>query len=1142
MNQIIENMSRNEKYKKVIEKINGKKSAITLSGLSDSFKAQMIYSLNVNLGKSSCVICSNNMQAKKLMQDLKFFSDIEIVFFPAREMMYYDVEARSKEIENARMEAINKILSKKNIILVTTIDAATQKMKKIERYDSCNLSFKVSDKINLDRVLTSFINLGYERASFVEGKGQFAVRGGIIDVFGISDAFPHRIELFSDEVDSIRTFDVITQRSIENVNEFSLSASSEFGISESKIDSVKEFLTDLIDKENIKGKLRESIEKDISELENYEYENLIDKYFDILVDEPSPFIENIKDFVIYVDEPTRCKDRANAILYENNETKKMLIEKEYLYSKYSSSYYTYDEFENFLKSSENIFLERINLKGTSSSDKREHIEFNSSDTVFLKNSPDTLIHDVKSNKDKAILLVFQTDVRVDQIKNMLIDDKINVIKLNNIFSEKLEKGNVYITKGILSSGFLSEDFNLLIIAEEVTGVYNKPKKKSNNEGNIGKVINTFEDLKIGEYVVHEAHGIGIYKGIETVEMERAVADYIKIEYEGDSHIFVPITQLDSVKKYMYNDDIKPKINTLGSKEWVRAKTKAKASIDEIAKELVQLYAMRNKAKGFVFSHDTPWQKEFEDDFEYELTEDQAFAIEDIKKDMESEKPMDRLLCGDVGYGKTEVAIRAAFKAVMDSKQVAYLVPTTVLSLQQYNTFKNRMEKYGIKTEMLSRFKSAKEQKDILEKLKDGKIDIIIGTHRLLSSDVKFKDLGFLIIDEEHRFGVKAKEKLKELKQNIDVLSMTATPIPRTLNMSVIGVRSMSTLTNPPLERMPVHTYVMEYNEEILKVAIERELARDGQVFYINNRVDNIERVTEKVRLLVPEARVAYAHGQMEAAEIEDIMLAFVNHEIDIIVCTTILESGIDIPNANTLIVENADKLGLAALYQIRGRVGRSSRLAYAYITYEKNKALSEVSEKRLKAIKDFTEFGSGFKIAMRDLEIRGAGNILGKAQHGHMAKVGYEMYISMLEKAVSNLKGNKTESAEDNISMKEVKIDIPVSAYIPDYYINDMMTKITMYHKISEINNKEDSLNVIEEFLDRYGELPKEVENLIKIVEIRNLCRKLGITRVRKNDNYLILSSDISKDELRYSINTKDILLFTLFNLNQLEKNIEDNK
>ena len=762
-----------------------------------------------------------------------------------------------------------------------------------------------------------------------------------------------------------------------------------------------------------------------------------------------------------------------------------------MYIPFANKYISYDDVIKRVSKITNIYMQK-QVFDSSINKKRVIFDFNSKEMFFYKSSFETLLNDVKALKNKKILLVFPSQVRVEQVKNYLLDNNVSVEVIDNIWREdNLKKSKVYITYGIVSGGFYSSIQDLVVIAEPVSGT--NVKRKVKREFSKGTDIESFEDLKIDDFVVHENHGIGIYKGISSINVQEVVKDYIKIEYANNGVLYVPINQLDLVKKYVCDDSSKPKINSLGTKEWEKTKKKVTAHVEEIAKELLSLYAKREKNPGYAFSPDTPWQKEFEESFKYDLTDDQKQAVSEIKEDMESPRVMDRLLCGDVGYGKTEVALRVAFKAVMDKKQVAYLVPTTVLCLQQYRTFKERMEKFGIRVEMLSRFKTKKEQTDILKDLVDGKIDVLVGTHRMLSNDVFFKDLGLLIIDEEHRFGVKAKESIKKIKETVDVLSMTATPIPRTLHMSMVGIRGMSTLNEPPLERLPVHTYVMEYNDTVIKEAIEKELLRDGQVFYLNNRVEGIEDLANKVKSLVPSARVEYAHGQMEPHQIEDIMLKFINHEFDVIVCTSILESGIDIPNANTLIVENADKLGLAQLYQIRGRVGRSSRLAYAYITYQKNRQISEVAEKRLRAIRDFTEFGSGFKIALRDLEIRGAGSLLGKEQHGHMLKVGYDMYLSLLEKAVNKEKNNISET--QNIE-QEIKIDLDVSAYISDSYISDPIQKINMYQKISDINDKDMMLDVIDELIDRYGELPKETENLIKIVEIRNQARKLGITKI----------------------------------------------
>ncbi|MDF2865289.1 MAG: mfd [Clostridia bacterium] len=1128
MNQLVVNLPKHSKYLNLLNDIKSDKIDLSVFGLTDSQKAHMVYSLNVYSNKPSCIVCSNNIQAKKMMQDLKFYSEIEIVYFPAREIVYYDVEAESKEIENARMYAIQRIISGDNIIIVTTIDSILQKMLPIEKFKNLSLEFNIDSKIDINDLVTKLTNLGYERCTNVEGKGQFAIRGDIIDIFSINSDMPNRIELFGDTIDRISSFDVETQRSMGTVKTFNLQFASEFNITESQTNNVIDKLKNLVSSK-INNEFKNVVLKDIETLENGDGKNLVDKYFELFFKDTVSFIDYLDNYTIYIDEPVKCIEKSKYIIYENVETLKLLSEKNHLYIPYTHQMYMYEDVELKFKHLVNVYLERMNTDRVLHA-KRKEVIFSCREVNFFRSSMDILIQDIKAREENVILLVYPSAARVHQVQNMLIDSKIKVIYLDHIFGTELKAGKIYITQGILSGGFDYDDFKLTVISEPVSGTLSNVRKlKKSNV--IGQTINSFEDLVIGDYVVHESHGIGIYRGIETVEVEGVTLDYIKIEYLNGSYIFVPISGLDSVKKYMCDDDTLPKLNSLGNKEWSNTKRKVKQHVEEIAKELVLLYAKRDKTRGFAFSKDTPWQKEFEDSFEYELTEDQGISINEVKKDMEDIKPMDRLLCGDVGYGKTEVAIRAAFKAVMDNKQVAYLVPTTVLSLQQYNTFKKRMEKFSVKVEMLSRFRTAKQQKKILEDLVDGKIDIIVGTHRILSKDVFFKDLGLLIIDEEHRFGVKDKESIKTYKETIDVLSMTATPIPRTLHMSMIGIRGMSSLTTPPLERMPVHTYVLEYDSAIIKNAIERELSRDGQVFYINNRVDNIEEITNKVRSLVPYAKVEYAHGQMSPREIEDIMSRYINHEIDIIICTTILESGIDIQNANTIIIENADKLGLAALYQIRGRVGRSSRLAYAYITYKKNKSLSEVAEKRLKAIKDFTEFGSGFKIAMRDLEIRGAGNILGKAQHGHMASVGYELYLSMLEKAIKQEKEGKLE---DSINLQEVKIDIPVSAYIPNSYIPNLMQKITMYHKISEATDEQEIINVVDEFLDRFGDLPKEVNNLIKIVEIRNLCRKIGITKVYIKNNYVLFESDKYSNSLKYYINSNDLLLFIQINLKEL--------
>ena len=651
-----------------------------------------------------------------------------------------------------------------------------------------------------------------------------------------------------------------------------------------------------------------------------------------------------------------------------------------------------------------------------------------------------------------------------------------------------------ISTGSLSSGFEAYDMNLVVL--NMADVFeNKAKKKKTNvafkQGE--KVV--FADLTPGDYVVHRIHGIGQFVGVNTIKADGVIKDYIKIKYRNDDMLYVPTSSLDNVRKYIGGGDTAPRLNKLGSKEWSNTKSKVKKNLKEVAKDLIELYAKRQKIKGFAFSKDTEWQSQFEAEFPYQETDDQLRCIDEVKKDMEQPRPMDRLLCGDVGYGKTEVAIRAAFKAVMDHKQVAYLVPTTVLANQQYESFKKRMENFAITVELLNRFRTKKEQDQVIKKLKLGEVDVVIGTHRLLSEDVEFRDLGLLIIDEEHRFGVKDKEKIKKLKTSVDVLTMTATPIPRTLHMSILGVRDMSVIYEPPQNRRPVQTYVLEYDAEVIKEAITKELERSGQVFYLYNNVENIAKKALDLSELVPEAKVEFAHGKMTGREIEDIMERFINGEINVLVCTTILESGIDIPNANTIIVENADRLGLAQLYQIRGRVGRSDKQAYAYITYKRDKLLSEVADKRLKAIREFTEFGSGFKIAMRDLEIRGAGSMLGEIQHGHMEQVGYDTYCNLLDQVVKEMQGIEIEDEQ------EIQIDINISSYIPDEYIDNSSQKIEVYQNIALCRTEEDIQNVIDEIIDRYGVMPKELENLIEVARIKELCAAAGVIKVAEKKN-----------------------------------------
>ena len=1134
MNPLVKELPKHKKFNELLNSIKNHETDLSITGLTDSAKAHVIYSLYNYSDVRPVVVCPNVTTAKKIIQDMKFYSDKEVVYLPAREVIYYDVDVQSRETNNARVYAISKLVNDEDVILVTTIEALLQPMLPKREYMGLNVKFTLGEKIELNDIIAKFLKLGYLREELVTAKGQFSVRGGIIDVFPVESNMPYRIELFGDEIDSIRTFDILDQRSKNTIEEFEINFSTEYIIDKKNVEVLKETLSDVLNQE-ISEEVKRTVALDLEKIENGNVLGLIDRYFEILIPNSVTLLNYLENnFTIYFDDIFKHISRSETINFENAEAIKVAANSG-VYTKYTFKYVSFDEIESKLKSLSSVYLSKLG-EGRVLHAKRKEYSFSCREVNFFRSTMDLLIKDVKKYKQegKITVLVFPSKTKAETIKNTLQDNDVTVKHVLDLsMIDELQTGMTYICCGIMSSGFIYDDMDLVVIAESVSGIVESKKKSSKDF--IGDVLNSYEDLKIGDYVVHINHGIGKYMGVETVETAGVVKDYMKLEYKDGGVLYIPITSLDNIKRYICDDDFKPKLNKLGTKEWENTKLKVTKHVSDLAKELVLLYATRSKAQGFAFSKDTPWQKEFEADFEYELTSDQARAISEMKKDMESTRPMDRLLCGDVGYGKTEVAIRGAFKAVMDSKQVAYLVPTTVLSLQQYNVFKERMGKFGVKVDMLSRFKTKKEQEEIIKKLERGQIDVVVGTHRILSKDVKFKDLGLLIIDEEHRFGVEDKEKIKKYKNNIDVLSMTATPIPRTLHMSMIGIRDVSVITEPPQERLPVHTYVSEYNNGMLSEAIEKELSRDGQVFYISNRVDNIESIVAKVKSLAPEARVAFAHGKMSPSQIEDTMLDYMNRNTDILVCTTILESGIDIPNANTIIIENADKLGLAQLYQIRGRVGRSNRLAYAYVTYNRGSILTEEAAKRLNAIKDYSEFGSGFKIALRDLEIRGAGNILGAEQHGHMMMVGYDMYAALLNKAVEKekLKIDKMEELEKG----EIKISLDVSANIPSEYISDTVIKIEMYQKLSNANCDEQLQNVIDEIIDRFGDIPVETLNLIEIVRIRNKCKEIGIDEVKisgdfiwfiqkpKNHIKFRLTNDIKHDILSFVNMTLDSII-----------------
>ena len=1126
MEAIIKNLIKNDKFKKYSEKIKKTKSPIIVSGLTDVGMIQNIVALNKNNKKRICLITYNEIQARKIKKDLEQFN-LKVGIFKKREIVAYDYKAESMDLPYERIDILNKIYNKNLDIVITTIEALMQKMISKSTLYKNIINLKIGDTIDVDDLKEKLVLMGYERIDLIEGKGQFSIRGGIVDI-AITNDNGIRLELWGDEIDSIRKFKILSQRSYKMEEEISIYPAHEF-ILEKDLDTVcnniKKNVTNIEVKNNILNnefeeginekvfnkeyfdKIFSGINEDLELIKSGDYISKVDKYFNQFYSKQSNFLDYIiDDYIITFEEIKKIEDRRKNIIRENNNLIKMLAEKEKFIPE---SILNISKFGNEYKENCKILYEKMDLQYVSEDFKKIKTEdiynFRYREVKYFKSEIELLIDEIKQKikENKQIAIFAGNEDQGVKFCNLLNEKGIinNYIKNSSL---ELENGKVIVTDGIFSSGFELYDTELLVISgEELFGADVKRRRKSNNTFKQSEKI-VYADLKIGDYVVHKTHGIGQFIGVNTITADKVTKDYIKIKYINDDILYVPTNNLDSVRKYVGAEE-GVKLNRLGSKEWTNTKNRVKKNLQTVAKELIELYAKRQKIKGFAYSKDTPWQKQFEDSFPYVETEDQLRCIEETKKDMEEAKPMDRLLCGDVGYGKTEVAIRAAFKAVMDQKQVAYLVPTTVLADQQYQSFKDRMKEFPIRVELLNRFKTKKQQTEIVKKLKLGEIDIIIGTHRILSKDVEFKDLGLLIIDEEHRFGVKAKEKIKQLKSSIDVLTMTATPIPRTLHMSVVGVRDMSVIYEPPQSRKPVQTYVLEYDEEVVKEAITKEIERNGQAFYLFNNVENIEKKAQQIEELIPEAKVAFAHGQMTGSQIEDIMNDFIKGRINVLVCTTILESGIDIPNANTIIVENADRLGLAQLYQIRGRVGRSDKQAYAYIMYKRDKILSEVADKRLKAIKEFTEFGSGFKIAMRDLEIRGAGSLLGEVQHGHLEQVGYDTYCQLLDEVLKEMQGIEVQEEVD------VQIDINVSSYIPDEFIEDGSQKIEIYQDIALCRTEEDIQNTIDEIIDRYGEIPREIENLLDIARIKEGCKKSNIIKVLQKKDGIVFLYDKQK-------------------------------
>lgn len=1098
-----------EEYDQLIRGIKQGEFPVQLIGCMDTQESHMIYGTGRDK-RIRLVITHNEVRAKELVEDLKLY-DHDVMYYPAKDFIFYSADVHGQAIVKERLKVIKRLLEKEPLTVVTTLDGGMDYCLPFERYQENRIHVAEEEILDLEEFKKNLVAIGYENTGQVQKEGEFSVRGGIIDVFPLTEECPYRIELWGDEVDGIRRIDVESQRSVETVSEIEIYPATEIFLEEDRIlegmHRMEEEMQTCVRRFEEEGKKEEAsrLRQSVANFrETYEvYHGLVnlESYVSYFTKNVSSFFDYFKgeDVCVYLDEPARCIEKGEAVEYEFRESMVSRLEKGYILPGQMEVLFSLPVLLKKLSELPLLLMTALDMN-VKEFNVRHKYNFQIQAAPSYNNNFSLLAKDILRLKKNGyrVLVLSASGTRAERLCQDLQDYEIPAFYSRDL-SHELLPGEVMIGKGTLRKGFEYPNLRFVVMTEgDIFGGVKKKRKKRVKRYE-GAAIHSFNDLKIGDYVVHENHGLGIYEGIEKIEVDHITKDYLKVAYAGGSNLYIPATSLEVLQKYAGSDAAKvPKLNKLNSPEWKKTKTRVKGAVKEIAQELVDLYAKRQAKQGHAFEKDTVWQREFEEVFPYEETEDQLHAIEDTKKDMESIKAMDRLICGDVGYGKTEIAIRAAFKAVMDGKQVAVLVPTTILAGQHYNTFVQRMRDYSVEVGMLSRLRTPKENRETVEKLRKGAIDIVIGTHRLLAKDVVYKDLGLLIVDEEQRFGVTHKEKLKQLKNDIDVLTLTATPIPRTLHMSLVGIRDMSVLEEPPVDRMPIQTFVMEKNDEIVREAILRELGRGGQVYYVYNRVANMDIIAGEVQKLVPEAIVAYAHGQMNERELERTMFAFVNGEIDVLVSTTIVETGLDIPNVNTIIIDEADKLGLSQLYQLRGRVGRSNRTAYAFLMYKRDKMLKEVAEKRLAAIKEFTELGSGFKISMRDLEIRGAGNLLGARQHGHMEAVGYDLYCKMLNEAVKRLKGEKVENDEF-----ETNIDLKMDAFIPADYIPNEFQKLDVYKRIAEIETEPERDDMVDELIDRFGEPPQSVCNLLEIALLKAKAHDAYITAIVEKANQI---------------------------------------
>ena len=1025
-------------FEQIKEKSKTNKGILQVSGCMESQKSHLMYGLS-GIAPYRLILAEDERRAREIYEDYRFY-DRKVYSYPAKDLLFFQADIHGNLLIRQRMKVIKALLEEKELTVVTSIDGCMDFLESLEKIKEQLIHYESDSTVDTEQLKNQLVVLGYERVGQVEMPGQFSVRGGIVDIYCLTEENPWRIELWGDEIDSIRSFDPESQRSLENLEELTIYPAVEH----------------IGDKDMV-------------------------SFLDYFPEERT---------IIFLDEPNRLTEKGGAVEEEYRQSR-MHREEKGSRNLPENWLCSFEQLQKELNKRNCISVCALEPKQAGwKVQEKFYLEVKS--ISAYNNSFELLVKDLHQYKKQGyrIALLSGSRTRAERLAKDLQEEGLAAF-YGQDYAREICQGEIMVVYGHAKKGFEYPLIKFAVMTEsDIFGQEQKKKKKKNYSGSR---IQDFAELSIGDFVVHEKHGLGIYRGIEKVEVDRIVKDYIKIEYRGGSNLYIPATQLDCLQKYSGADASKaPKLNKLGTQEWNKTKSKVRGAVKNIAKELVELYAVRQEKEGYVCGPDTVWQREFEEMFPYEETEDQLSAIEDAKRDMESTRIMDRLICGDVGYGKTEVALRAAFKEVQESRQVAYLAPTTILAQQIYNTFVQRMKEFPVRVELLCRFRTPAQQKKAIEDLKKGQVDVIIGTHRILSKDVQFKNLGLLIVDEEQRFGVTHKEKIKQLKKDVDVLTLTATPIPRTLHMSLIGIRDMSVLEEPPMDRMPIQTYVMEYDEETVREAINRELRRGGQVYYVYNRVTDIADVALRIAKLVPDARVDFAHGQMSERELENVMYSFVNGDIDVLVSTTIIETGLDISNVNTMIIHDSDRYGLSQLYQLRGRIGRSNRTAYAFLMYRKNVMLKETAEKRLAAIREYTDLGSGFKIAMRDLELRGAGNLLGAQQHGHMNAVGYDLYCKMLNEAVKEAKGIHT--MEDF----ETSVDLNVDAYIPDSYISNEFQKLDIYKRIAGIETQQDYDDMLEELLDRFGEPGKAVLNLLAIAKLKAIAHQGYVTEIKQ--------------------------------------------